>query len=465
MKLAVDLFCGAGGMSEGIIQAGFHIVFSSDKSEEAARTYKNRHNQLGLVQGKNTWFECMDIQDLTGDFIIDKVKSLEVFKDNNISNIDNPIDVIFGGPPCQGFSRSGKRDPKDPRNLLFREYLRVIDELKPKYVVMENVEGMTDMRLYINGLRGATYENEVVPEILKKEFKSIGYETLEPQILDASDYGVPQSRRRIIFIAYLKQCAKPSYPTPTHDDSNKVTVLDAIGDLITDNELRNKLNPNPTKYQLESRNGRTKTLNGKTIPINDTILNFEFSKHSNIIKERFSLYNEGEDTNALRKRIKKEGINIISKESLISEIENKVEGLIKDVNTEINPEVCTTLDNIIYDRNYIVDILGKPNCPDEIIDFLLTKKANRKKLDRHKTSLTIVTLPDDYISPFQDRIFSVREMARLQSFDDSFEFLGKRTTGGPRRKLEVPQYTQVGNAVPPLLAKAIADEIMKALDN
>ena len=94
---------------------------------------------------------------------------------------------------------------------------------------------------------------------------------------------------------------------------------------------------------------------------------------------------------------------------------------------------------------------------------MLTKKNNRKKLDRNKPSLTVVTLPDDYISPFENRIFSVREMARLQSFDDSFEFLGKRTTGGDRRKMEVPQYTQVGNAVPPLLAKAIATEIMKVL--
>lgn len=76
----------------------------------------------------------------------------------------------------------------------------------------------------------------------------------------------------------------------------------------------------------------------------------------------------------------------------------------------------------------------------------------------------MVTLPDDYLTPFEDRIPTVREMARIQSFDDSFEFLGKRTTGGPRRKIEVPQYSQVGNAVPPLLARAIALEIMKALE-
>ena len=93
----------------------------------------------------------------------------------------------------------------------------------------------------------------------------------------------------------------------------------------------------------------------------------------------------------------------------------------------------------------------------------MTKKNIRQRWDSKQPSATIVTIADDYISPWENRTFTVREMARCQSFDDSFEFLGKRTTGGLRRRVEVPQYTQVGNAVPPLLAKAIADEIKKVL--
>lgn len=463
MKIAVDLFCGAGGMSEGILQAGFHIVFSSDKSSEVALTYKNRHEQLGLIQGKNTHFEQMDIRELTGDFIKEKVSNLEIFKDSDVVNNKNWIDVIFGGPPCQGFSRSGKRDPKDPRNFLFREYLRVIDELKPKYVVMENVEGMVDMRLYINGLRGNIYEDEVVPKILKEEFEAIGYNTLEPKILDASDFGVPQNRRRIIFIAYLKGQKEPKYPEPIFDEANKITVIEAIGDLIKDNDLRNELNPTMTKYQMESKRGRTKDINGNYISNYDNILNYEFSNHTNIIVDRFSLYREGEDANSLKKRISLEGIDIEGRDSLITEVQNKVAKLAVNMDIEIRPELSLIIDDIVVDKNNLVKILKKPGCPQEIIDIMLTKKNNRKKLDRNKPSLTVVTLPDDYISPFEDRIFSVREMARLQSFDDSFEFLGKRTTGGDKRKIEVPQYTQVGNAVPPLLAKAIATEIMKVL--
>ena len=99
----------------------------------------------------------------------------------------------------------------------------------------------------------------------------------------------------------------------------------------------------------------------------------------------------------------------------------------------------------------------------ENADILLTKKNIRTRLDRTKPSATVMTIADDYISPFEPRTFTVRELARIQSFDDSFEFLGKRTTGGLRRRVEVPQYSQVGNAVPPLLAKAVATEIMRVL--
>ena len=214
---------------------------------------------------------------------------------------------------------------------------------------------------------------------------------------------------------------------------------------------------------MESKRGRTKNINGNYITNHDKLLNYEFSNHTDIIVDRFSLYREGEDASALKKRISLEGIDIKGRESLISEVQNKVAKLACNTDIEISPELSLIIDDIVFDKNNLIEILKKPGCPKEVIDIMLTKKNNRKKLDRNKPSLTVVTLPDDYISPFEDRIFSVREMARLQSFDDSFEFLGKRTTGGERRKMEVPQYTQVGNAVPPLLAKAIATKIMEVL--
>lgn len=438
---AIDLFCGAGGMSEGIIQAGFHILFSSDINVDVERTYTNRHAQLGYIDGYNTHFQRADVRELNGNFIMDCINNLEMFTTGEYE-LPEDIDAIFGGPPCQGFSRAGRRDPNDPRNMLFKEYLRIINEIQPKYVVMENVEGLNDTKFFdFVGVTGTIYNDEdgvLVPTILQTELNLIGYNVLEPRVLDASDYGVPQRRRRAIFIAYRNDQIAPEYPTATHTGENKITVNDAIGDLVGGIDIENL-----TPYQLDSKRGRTPRVDGTHLPFQQIPNNMDLSTHSDVIVERFSLFNEGEDSSTLRRRIITEGINIEDKDSLLDLLE-------KSTNLH---------------RNELINIFANGNVPVDLVTILLTKKNIRRRLCRNNPSLTVVTLPDDYISPFENRTFSVREMARLQSFDDSFVFLGKRTTGGSRRKVEVPQYTQVGNAVPPLLARAIALEIRRALEN
>jgi DNA (cytosine-5)-methyltransferase 1 len=329
--------------------------------------------------------------------------------------------------------------------MLFKEYLRVISEINPSYVVMENVEGFMDTILYdFKGLKDHVYEGQnYIVEILLKEFESIGYKTLDPRVLDASDYGVPQRRNRAIFIAYKPELSRPSYPEPLHAENSKVTVLEAIGDLITDVKTKNRLNKKLTDYQKESRNGRTPHISGQPIKRARQPQNHEFSNHADVIIERFSLYNNGEDTSSLRKRILNEGIDLRGKTNLIT--------LLSDMYSNE------------FSQDEIVETFKSGKADADMVRVLLTKKNNRMKLDMNYQSPTVLTLPDDFVSPFENRIFSVRELARLQSFDDSFVFQGKRTTGGPRRKVEVPQYTQVGNAVPPLLSKAVAKEIMKAI--
>lgn len=443
MPYAIDLFSGAGGMSEGINQAGFHILFSSDISEDVERTYVNRHEQLGYIQGYNTFFRRTDIRELNGAIIWNDIRNLSYFKENN--TIPNEIDAIFGGPPCQGFSRAGRRDPNDPRNMLFREYLRVISEIQPKYVVMENVEGFNDTKFYdFIGVTGHLYEDgTTAPNILRHEFSLIGYNTLEPKVLDASDYGVPQRRRRAIFIAYKQGTKEPKYPEPIVTNDTKVTILEAIGDLIRTDDIRTLVNPQLTEYQIKSRQGRTRTINNEEIPTESEICNNEISNHLPIIVERFSLFKEGEDGANLRNRIIREGLDLSNTPILLA-------------------DCCKKLN---IGRDDLLRRFNTGDVDDDMLNSLLTRKSIRTKLNRNRPSPTVVTLPDDYISPFENRTLSVREMARLQSFDDSFIFLGKRTTGGPRRRIEVPQYTQVGNAVPPLLAKAIANEIIAALNN
>ena len=270
--------------------------------------------------------------------------------------------------------------------------------------------------------------------MLRNELKKIGYLTLEPRLLKASDYGVPQNRRRIIFIAYREDQNEPKYPEPT-TPINKVTVLEAIGDLIRDARTRNKYNKVKSQYQLDSINGRL------GIGSNGKILNNELPSHSTLIEERFSLFKEGEKASDLKKRIKANGVDLSKKPALLEYLSNEL-GISKEKVIEGY-------------RSHPLD--------DHFIELLLTRKNMRTRMQSNSQSLTVVTLPDDYIHPIENRTFSVREMARLQSFDDSFEFLGKRTTGGLRRRVEVPQYSQVGNAVPPLLAYAIASEIAKAI--
>lgn len=435
MAYAIDLFCGAGGCSEGLVQAGFHILFSSDISSMAGFTYCNRHKQLGLIQGLNTWFELRDVKELNGELIKQRIEALE-----QIQRMPD-IDLVIGGPSCQGFSRAGRREKTDSRNLLFGEYIRIVNEIRPKYVVFENVEGFTDMQFigYI-GLTGMEYpDGSIAPDILISEMNEIGYSVLPPKVLNAADYGVPQRRKRFILMGYREGLTAPQYPLPTVRPSSYLTLRDAIGDLIQDDNIRGKVNPNLTQFQQESINGRTPNVKGEPVRA-DRLTNAELSKLTPIVMERFSLFGEGESGSELRKRIR-EGIDISNTPALV--------------------KMC--VDKFCMSEQEVLSMFLSGAVTQEQIDILLTKKNIRRRLSAKEPAPTVLTIADDYISAWEDRTFSVRELARCQSFDDSFEFLGKRTTGGLKRRVEVPQYTQVGNAVPPLLAKAIASEIMKVL--
>ena len=414
MKTAIDLFCGCGGMAEGLMKAGFHIVFANDISQFASETYINRHTQLGLIEGKDYSFYQGDIHNVDGQLINKRIKTLDCFKNKKKIKID----AIFGGPPCQGFSMAGKRDKNDPRNYLFKEYLRVVSDIKPDYVVMENVVGFLSTKLSgFVSYDGQRYcdDEALAPNILINELKKIGFKTLEPRILNAADYGVPQNRRRVVFLAYKNSVNKPAYPTPLN---TKTTLKEAIGDFYIQNF--------ESDYISKRRTNSVSCFNN------------EKSSSSKLTIERFSLFRNGETGSMLKERIKKEGIDLTGKQTLIKYLKKALK---------------------IKTQKEVVDIYKSNNLDNDYIDALLTKKNMRKKLDPNLPSLTVVTIPDDYINPFNDSIFTVRELARIQSFDDDFIFYGKRTTGGKLRKKETPQYTQVGNAVPPLLAYHIAKMI------
>lgn len=387
----LDLFSGAGGMAEGFLQAGFVIPYASDISEQAKETYTNRHEQLGHT-----------IKFFQGD--INELKVLENLK-KFLGNDINNIDVVTGGPPCQGFSLAGRRDENDTRNKLIHSYIEVLEAVKPKYFVMENVLGILSSE--ISNFQGLadTYQNEKLTTILDKEFEHIGYSHVVRKVMDASHYGVPQKRMRVIFLGTRNDVyPKLKHPEPVVEYLNSAqSALEDLESIDIGKKVLQYNKSTTSGYQLESRKGRTPNIDGKTIEA-ISLHNHEASRHTAIVTERFKSLKPGEN----------------------------IRNMLSRLSTEKAKK-------------------------------LATKKNNCKKIIANQPSPTVLTLPDDLVHYKKNRIMTVREMARLQSFDDSFEFLGKRTTGGSRRKSETPQYTLVGNAVPPLLAKAIGDEIMKCL--
>ena len=513
MPYAIDLFCGAGGFSEGILQAGFDILFSSDRSPMVQETYVNRHQQLGLEEGVDTHFELADIKELTSERIFEVINNLRY------GNIFKPgdIDVIFGGPPCQGFSRLGKRDASDPRNMLFHEYLRIIRDVRPRYVVMENVTGILDMLMldFPSVVRDESYLGQnLVKEILEKELQELGYTLLDVKVLNAANFGVPQQRNRVVFLAYRNDVNPLEYPEP--EELPEVTVREALSGLYNENE------EDLSEFAHNRIQGETLTKSGENIP-RDQITNMEESRHDILVSQRFSLYQTGENTRAVINRLKAEGINLrdtrpeLFNESLFQvnldinteaihdtlvelnlfdnnfnarrwlhftnrqlailsslmdnekEYTNVLKSLANRLNTSLDQanafwERVQPLLNREYDTDTFHHLLISGKITDKIGEAILTKKSIRTKLNPDSVSPTIVTLPDDFIHPYYDRVLTVREMARIQSFDDSFEFLGKRTTGGDKRSKETPQFTQVGNAVPPLLARAVALKVREAIE-
>lgn len=393
----VDLFCGAGGFTEGFLLAGtkdlgFNLVAASDNSPMVKLTYEERfRDQLGLA----FHFLLRDIRDdsLAHD-LLDSIR-----RQKGIPNVD----VVCGGPPCQGFAVFGPRRQSDPRNSLFQHYLQAIEALKPKYFVMENVPGLVKM-----------YGGKMVDRIFESvaAMESARYRVSGPLRLNAADYGVPQVRERVVFIGCRADMPLIETIPGILTQHEYVTVGEAIEDLgflrpWESADSYREDSPARTQYQKESRRGRLFAKLG--IERSDARLyNHEAANHTPEVIARFSVLEKGKGLESIPSRL--------------------------------------------WEKH------------------LSTAKKWCVRLDDNKPSYTVVTLPDDLIHPSQPRILTVRELARLQSFDDTFVFRGPRATGGggvgnKKRVIEVPQYSQVGNAVPPLMARAIAEVLLDALSS
>lgn len=409
MPYAVDLFCGAGGFSEGILQEGFDITFSSNRSDMVKATYVNRHEQLGLVEGFDTHFELADIRHLTAEKILREVNKL---KYGNIFRKGN-IDAFFGGPPCQGFSRLGKRDASDPRNMLFHEYLRLIRDVKPKYVVMENVTGILDMYMldFPNILSDSKYSGQhLVKDLLKAELEGLDYTLVDVQVLNAANFGVPQRRNRVVFLAYRNDVEPLNYPEPTNEN---VLVKDALGDLYSQRKYS-------TSFSKNSMAGRTLSYRtGKPLKC-EKITNMELPHHDRAIQERFSLYGEGENNQAALSRLPSKGIDLFEKapalfwECLFTLNREKVTSCLTRLLR--NEGEVSHLNSIVKHISFVNKILAKIALAEftyQASDYkiLLEKLAKRLQINNEnaeliwkklRSELDLAKLKSEYTKKFQE---------------------------------------------------------------
>ena len=389
--VAIDLFAGAGGFSLGIEQAGFDVAVAVEQDPVHAAVYAFNFPHSRIL--------CADITTLSSQEILDAV---DVWVSENGQQSGNkryrvsttPIDLVFGGPPCQGFSLIGKGLPDDVRNNLVFEFCRLVKELQPRYFVMENVPGLCQSK-YSHLLKR-----------LMSDFKAAGYEITEPvQVLDAANFGVPQKRQRLFLLGSQVGAARLAYPEPElQSKSQYLTVREAIADLPNLDdfiELDNTDCTQLTPAQLYQMQASATIYVKKLRDLSPDPNNFAYSRWWNPQLLTSSIQTQHTETSI--ERFKKTPLG-------------KLEPISRLRRLDWGKPCYTLRAGTGYDR-------GSYTSPRPI-------------------------------HPEYPRVISVREAARLHSFPDWFRFHTTKWHG----------FREVGNAVPPLLARALGRQIIAALE-
>ncbi len=390
----IDLFAGCGGLSLGLYNAGWHGLFAIEKNNDAFLTLKSNLIEKKAHFAWPTWLEktSLDIY--------------EVIKEHSeqLEELQGYVDLVVGGPPCQGFSMAGSRKANDARNQLFMAYLEFIRLVKPNTLVFENVHGFTVAFPNNEGKKGDAYSKKITVALKEQGYQALG------KLIDMSEYGVPQRRKRYILVASKVFEPKTFFETLEKNRGlflankkleNHVSVEDAIGDLLMSNGTvecpdfagfqSGCYGETKSAYQKYMRTGSSENVPNS----------HRFAKH-------------------------------------------------RDATVEV-------LKKIMKDSEQIKRYTPKT--------FEGLKKRSVTALKADAICPTVTSIPDDLIHYKEPRIPTVREVARIQSFPDWYEFKGKYTTGGERRKQEVPRYTQVANAVPPLFAEQVGVVLRELIEN
>ena len=396
----VDAFAGCGGLSLGLKQSGWRGVFAIEKDAFAFETLTANFPPDG--EWSYDWpagieRRAWDIEDLLSQ----RVEPLEA--------LAGQVELLAGGPPCQGFSCAGRRRQDDPRNALADAYAVLVEKLRPQLVLLENVRGFaTGFRRDSTGVKvnfATAMERRLAPDY-----------DVATAILRASDYGVPQVRPRFILVGAAKELEQG----PAIERFFADLRANAAG-FLRDRGLPQEISAKDALSDLEIEH------NGK-VPSPDT-KGFEATAYANPKTAYQRAMHDGCDGSPSDMRLARHRESTTARfEALIAA--SREEGRL---NVTVSPETKKAHG---------------------------IKKAAIRVLDPLRPAPTVTSLPDDLIHYSEPRTLTVRENARLQSFPDWFSFRGKYTTGGDRRAREVPRFTQVANAVPPLLAEQLGERLM-----
>lgn len=400
----IDVFAGCGGLSYGLMTSGWKGLFAIERDTNAFASLK-----ANLIEGKAeyrfTWPRWLKKIPCSIDEIMEAHYEY-LFK------LRGKVDLLVGGPPCQGFSSAGRRIANDPRNQLTDSYLKFVSIIQPKLVLIENVRGITtDFVAKDSSGDKINYAKRIIEQL------SVDYNVFT-ELLDTSLFGVPQKRKRFFIVALRKDIFTEKVESPFQ------VIERQRPDFLSLKGISIPVSSKSAISDLEiSRNG--------TQPSKDT-KNFNEIAYKGPMTGYQRLMNNGIGQAVTDTRLARHN----------QKIKDRFQKLI---------ELCHA------DGRLNVSI-----SPELRASFGLKKCAIRV-MDPDNPSPTITSMPDDLIHYSEARTLTVRENARLQSFPDSFVFKGKYTTGGERRKREVPRFTQVANAVPPLIAEAIGRALLAYL--
>lgn len=457
----IDLFAGCGGLSLGLERAGFELVLAVEKSPMAAETFY--HNFIKRLGSKEEWdrYCSKGIEEQFEQKLIVNEVAAVLGNQSIMETLESEgVDLIAGGPPCQGFSMAGRRNPKDIRNQLPWQFLEMVEKIHPKAVLIENVLGIKQNF----NKHGEKAPIEQIKMVLQDTWP--GYVTQLVEV-NAMHFGVPQHRPRVMVLALRSDIAEKldvitwdgfwksafdiappmGYERPTLAPlatfKEPRTVRDALWDLKGGKYIgtsHDKRYEKPTgayaKFMREDRSWMSPVVSGANLK--GDIENQTLRKHAENIADRFRLYQIFQ-----RFGVPVKIFNIAANKDLPEAEKTKL--LLPELKKIKLPATAPDGKVMANDTQALLDVVMQ----------LATKKHSQRPFKWDSPSPTIVSLPDDFVHPEEPRTMTVREMARLQSFPDNFIFRAKETTGSLRRRFEVPQYTQVGNAVPPMLGEAV----------